>query len=315
MKNDLPENATIYLTIEKREAGHRDADSFPYSTTASKPLVHRVRATAANIARSTEPGERYVMGGQPKGAEALAEGWLCRVCNRLAYVGDGEGPPDFLIEYGGVEVAVEVMRMLDGDGWPRHKRIGFERTLAAVVRSVREEAGVPRWHVFCEYDPRERRPPPPRGPWMDLVRDTLRTPGPGGTIQLIPYDKRVGRGVVVEYVPAGNDGSFSGVSEDIGIWVVGTALSQIGTCVAEKAGKVSRGKRAKRFSHWWLVLVEEVIIDHEGLGAEWAAVEDGVRDCAGIGAWNKVVLLSRYSGEATVVYERSGGLALGRRTL
>ena len=147
-----------------------------------------------------------------------------------------------------------------------------------------------------------------------MVRDALRRPGPGGTIQLVPDDKRVGRGIVVEYCPAGNDGSFSGVSEDIGIWVVETALTQIATCMAEKADKISRGQRAQRFSHWWLVLVEEVIIDHEGMGEEWAAVEDGVRNWEGISTWNKVVLLSRYSGESTVVYQGSGENPLGRRT-
>ena len=31
----------------------------------------------------------------------------------------------------------------------------------------------------------------------------------------------------------------------------------------------------------------------------------------GIGGWDKVILLGRYTGESTVVYERSGGQALG----
>ena len=247
-----------------------------------------------------------------RGAETQAWDWLRTVSDHVEYVGDGEGPPDFVIDCRGDEVAVEVTRMLDGDGWPRDKRIGFERALARVVQSVREEVGRPRWHVFCEYDPREPRPPPPCGPWVEAVRDELRNVTHGGRIQLVPDDKRVGRGVVVRYLPAGNEGSFSGVSEDIGLWVVGTALTRIAACVAEKTEKVKRGRRAAGFSHWWLVFVEEVVIDHRRLGAEWAEVKDGVRSSEGIGGWDKVILLSGYTGESTVVYERSGGQALGR---
>ena len=43
-------------------------------------------------------------------------------------------------------------------------------------------------------------------------------------------------------------------------------------------------------------------------------VAPGLRTSEGIGAWNKVILLSRYTGESTVVYERAGGQALGRPT-
>ena len=183
----------------------------------------------------------------PRGAEAQAGDWLRTVSDHVVYVGDGEGPPDFVIECGGGEVAVEVTRMLDGDGWPRDKRIGFERALGGVVQSVRDERGTPRWHVFCEYDPREPRPPRPRGPWVEIVREELRTAKHGGRIQLVPDDRRVGRGVVVRYFPAGNDGSFSGVSEDIGLFVAEAALSRISACVAKKTEKVKRGCRAGEF--------------------------------------------------------------------
>ena len=128
--------------------------------------------------------------------------------------------------------------------------------------------------------------------------------GAGGEIRLVPDASRVGRGVVVEYLPAGNDGSFSGVSEDMGIFVAGTASTRIAACVGEKARKVRKGVRARGYSRWWLLLEDEVVIVHEALGEEWSVVEDSVRCCQGIDQWSKVVLLSRYTGESTAVHER-----------
>ena len=78
-----------------------------------------------------------------RGDEKNAWDWLRTESDHVENVGDGEGQPDFVIEYGGEEVAVEVARMSDGDGWPRDKRIGFERALGRVVQSVREEVGRP----------------------------------------------------------------------------------------------------------------------------------------------------------------------------
>ena len=242
----------------------------------------------------------------PRGSETQARKWLEAFASDVRHVGDGEGPPDFVVRFGGHEVAVEVMRMLDGEGWPLEQRLAFERVLEAVVESVRNEPSAPRWHVRCEYDPREPKPPKPRDAWIEMVRDSLREPSLGGEIQLAPKASRVGRGVVVEYFPAGNNGSFLGVGEDIGISVVETAKIRIGACVAEKARKVQNGLRAQSFSRWWLVLEEEVVIVHDYLGDEWSDLENSVRCCEGIDQWNKVVLLSRYTGESTVVYEAPG---------
>ena len=194
--------------------------------------------------------------------------------------------------------------MLDSEGWPREQRVAFERGLEAVIDGVKSEHGAPRWHVRCEYDPNERRPPKPRGEWVERVRNALRRPGVGGEIQLVPDAARVGRGVVVEYLPAGNDGSFSGVSEDMGIFVAGTASTRIVACVGQKARKVRKGRRARSFSRWWLLLEDEVVIVHDALGEEWSVVQDSVRSCDGIDQWSKVVLLSRHTGESTAVYER-----------
>ena len=248
----------------------------------------------------------------PRGSETRAQEWLERVASDVRYVGEGEGPPDFVVDFHGNEVAVEVMRMLDGEGWPREQRVAFERELEAVVDSVKNERGAPRWHVHCEYDPSERRPPKPKGEWAERVLNALRRPGAGGEIQLLPDTSRVGRGVVVEYLSASNDGSFSGVNEDTGIFVAGTASARIASCVGQKAQKVRKGTRARSYSRWWLLLEDEVVIVHNALGDEWSIMEDSVRCCEGIDQWSKVVLLSRYTGESTALYERSSELPLAR---
>ena len=268
---------------------------------------HRIGEVSLHVVRRSDEETA------PRGSETRAREWLERVASDVRFVGDGEGPPDFVVDFRGDEVAVEVMRMLDGEGWPRDQRVAFERALGAVVDGVRSESGAPRWHVRCEYDPSERRPPKPRGEWVERVRDALRRTGAGGEIQLVPDASRVGRGVVVEYYPAGNDGSFSGVSEDMGIFVAGTASTRIAACVGEKARKVRKGTRARSYSRWWLLLEDEVVIVHDALGEEWSVVEDSVQGCEGIDQWNKVVLLSRYTGEATAVFERPGDPALANR--
>ncbi len=125
-------------------------------------------------------------------------------------VGDGEGSPELVIEYGGEEVAVEVARMSDGDGWPRDKRIGFERALGRVVQSVREEAGRPVG--TCSASTIRGNLVPRHG--VVRGRKSLGTSYEsatrGGQIQLVSDRKRVGRGVVVEYLPAGNYDSSLG---------------------------------------------------------------------------------------------------------
>lgn len=242
----------------------------------------------------------------PHGSELQAEDWLASVASNVRFVGDGEGPPDFVVLFDGKEVAVEVTRMLDGEGWPPEQRIAFERNLEAVIQSLKDEPCTPRWHVRCEYDPEEPRPPKPNGKWVGEVRDALRKPGPGGQLQLIPRTARVGRGIRVKYMPAGNNGGFSGVEEDIGIWPGGTASTRIAACVTEKARKVQNGRRAQEYARWWLVLVEEVVHSHAWLGEEWSNVKDSIQSCGGLDQWNKVVVLSRRTGEYTAVYERPG---------
>ena len=247
----------------------------------------------------------------PRGSEVPVRSWLETISTTdVRYVGEGKGPPDYLVRFGGDEVAVEVTRLLDNRGWPERQRIAFQRTLAAVIEMVSKEKGAPRWHTWCEYDPRTRRPPRATGAWREVVKQCLRTPGPGGTVQLISDGSRVGRGVVLWYTPAGNAGGFARVSEDTGIRPAGTAGDRIANVVAVKAQKVQKGLRAQAFSRWWLVLDEEIVIVHPILGREWTYVEDHVQFCEGIEQWNKVVVYSRFTGSWRTIHERGGEPAL-----
>ena len=127
---------------------------------------------------------------------------------------------------------------------------------------------------------------------------------------MIPYGSRVGRGIVLGYMPAGNAGGFAGVSKDTGIRPAGTAADRIADVVAIKAQKVQKGLRAQAFSRWWLVLDEEIVFFHPILGREWTYVEDCVRSCEGVEQWNKVVLYSRFTGSWRTIHEHGGEPAL-----
>ena len=246
-----------------------------------------------------------------RGSEVPVGDWLGTVgATDVRFVGDGEGPPDYLVQFGGEEVAVEVTRMLDRKGWPERHRIAFERALAAVVEMIAREKEAPRWHVWCEYDPKMKGPPQTNGAWREVVEKSLRTPGLGGEVQLIPEKLKVGRGIVLGYMPASNAGSFAGVQSDMGIRPAGAVLDCIADVVAMKAQKVRNGTRAQSFTNWWLVVDEEIVIVHPVLGREWIDVEDHVRLCKGIEQWNKVALFSRFTGSWRTVYERSGELEL-----
>ena len=246
-----------------------------------------------------------------RGSEVPVGSWFEKVgAVDVQYVGDDEGPPDYLVRFGGDEVAVEVTRLSNNRGWPEKRRIAFERELDDVICKVANEKGAPRWHSWCEYDPCVPRPPKKRGAWRELVEQCLRTPGPGGEVQLIPDVSRVGRGVVLGYMPAGNAGSFTGVSEDMGIRPVGAVTDRVTVVVASKARKAKKGPRTQGFSRWWLVLDEEIVYVHSVLGREWSNVEKRVRFCEGIEQWNKVVLYNRTTGSWRAIHECDGEAAL-----
>ena len=241
--------------------------------------------------------------------------WLqCRsdVMN-VRYVGDeGEGPPDFLAEFHGVEVAIEVTKMPLNTGWPEEQRVAFEEELQQVVRSVKDNPEAPRWHVLCFADERQPRPPKRNGDWKEQVRDALLRESSGGELQLMSESKRVGEGVVVKYLPAGNDGSLPFVNQGGAYSLMGSASARILEEVHAKAVKVRQSERAQRYSHWWLILDDEVVnVPNMLTTEEWRHIRDAVATSEHIALWSKVILISRYTGDCTAVYERSGQRELG----
>lgn len=242
------------------------------------------------------------MGGKrqdgPKDSEISVCEWLKQIgATDIQYVGDGDGPPDFLVKYMDEEIAVEVTLLHDSAGWSRTKKHAFERELRRLIEEVSKEENAPRWHSHCEYDPREPHPPSKNGKgWREKARKALRARGPGGDFQLLSPKRRRGRGVTLQLWPASNKGSFAGVSEDEGFLVQSVLAERIAAGVEEKAKKVRQGKRAKEYKQWWLVFDDEVLIAPVRKLAEdeRAIIEAGVRECVGREQWSKIVLVSRF---------------------
>ena len=241
----------------------------------------------------------------PKGSEISVGEWLVQIgATNIQYVGAeaGGGPPDWVMEYEGEEVAVEVCLLHDTEGWnkkeQRRIKTAFEKELRELIEeeSARGETA-PRWHACCEYDPREctssiRN----REEWRKEARTALRTQGPGGEFQLISKEKRKGRGVKLVLMPASNEGGFSGVSADQGLIVEMTLSEQIVSGMKEKADKVREGKRAREYDRWWLVFDDEILIAPIAIltREEQDEIEARVRDCPGREVWSKIVLMSRF---------------------
>lgn len=240
----------------------------------------------------------------------MVQDWLQRRSGvvDVHFVGDvGEGPPDFLADFHGEEVAIEVTKLPLRMGWREDQRLGFQAALRRVVRSVKDDPKAPRLHVLCDIDARQPGPPKPSGDWKERVKDVLLRASGRGELQLMAEGERVGRGVVVKYIPASNDGSLP-VANQGGVYlVVGSALTRVLEEVQKKAVKVRRSEHAREYANWWLILDDEVVIDYGGLTVEeWADIRGAVATCEHIPVWSKVILVSRWTGESTAVYERSG---------
>ena len=246
----------------------------------------------------------------PKGSEIAVESWLRRRpgITDVRFVGDeGEGPPDFLAHFHGRCVAVEVTKRGCKSGWPEKYRIAFERELRAVVQSVKDDPRAPRWHVLCSYDPCQPKPPNRNGDWKRRLRTALMRSGGGGKIQLIEESLRVGDGVVVEYLAAGNEGSLPFVSEDSGYGMASAASQRIAEEVRRKAAKVRSSPIACNFGgQWWLALDDEVVRLHSALSEwEWRAIRESVGAAnEDAEVWSKVILVSERTGNWTTIWER-----------
>ena len=238
-----------------------------------------------------------------KGSEKSVEEWLGQIgATKVKHVGDGPGPPDFVIEYAGEDrIAVEVCCLHDVKGWDkkeyRKHKCSFERELRALIEAEAARGeNAPRWHTFCEYDGVERVSSiRDRKRWKDKASTALRTPGTGGEFQLLSKEARRGREVILTLMPATNEGSFAGVNPDEGS-IVGTTLSErIIAGIREKAEKVLRGTRAKKYDRWWLVFDDEILVaPADSLVRERAEIEARVRDSPDRTIWSKIVLMSRF---------------------
>ena len=245
----------------------------------------------------------------PQGSEITISAWLDQIGATKEFVGhDGPGPPDFVIQYRGHTIAVESTLLYDPRGWGMTKERAFEESLRRLIDDVsREGANMPRWHATCEYDPRVPRPPQKSDDeWKGRVRDALRNPV-GGELQLLPNSSIRGRGVVLELIPARNRGSFAGVSVDEGCMVSETLCDQLVAIVTEKADKVKKGKRSGKYTQWWLVVDDEVLVVpiRTLTGNERTEIDTSVRNSPGIPTWSKVVMVSRFGTEPGRVHEYS----------
>lgn len=254
----------------------------------------------------------------PRGSELVVQDWLQRRpdVEDIRYVGDsGEGPPDFLAVFHGEEVAIEVTRMPLNTGWPEDQRLAFEAELRRVVQSVKDVSEAPRWHVLCKIDRRQPKPPKRHGEWKEHVREALLSGSAPGRLQLMAEGERIGKGVVMEYFPASNDGSLPIADQENAYFVVSSASTRILEEVRAKAFKVRQSERARRYPCWWLVLDDEIVIEYKGITTkEWRDIRDAIASGESIDVWNKVILISSRSGECTAVYERSGETELGVQT-
>ena len=233
----------------------------------------------------------------PKGSEISIGEWLDQIAATKRFVGrKGVGPPDWEIQYKGDRIGVEVTLLHNTEGWGRTKETAFARELERLITEASKEC-IQRWHARCEYDPREPRPPSSEDPtWKKRVRNALKSPI-GGEFQLLPDNDVRRRGVVLTLDAATNEGSFSGVSRDVGSRVAPTLTERIIACVKEKVEKIRKSDRACRYSQWWLVFDDEIVIApiQQILSVdERSRIEASVRERLDTVRLSKIVLVSRF---------------------
>ena len=236
----------------------------------------------------------------PRGSECPVGEWLEQIgATDICYVGNRNEPPDFEITWSGERVAVEVARLLPAVGWDKKTEIAFEKELRTLIKEVSNDPGNPRWHSWCQYDSRDRCPSRSQtAAWKERARKALLTRGPGGEFQLLSAKQLAGRGIVLELYPAGNEGSFSGVSGDEGHIIEGTLVDRVVDWIDKKSSKVTKVKPIDEDRHWWLVFDDEIVMAPAGiLGKSREKIENDVRDNIDMELWNKVVLVSRFQLE------------------
>ena len=232
----------------------------------------------------------------PKGSEIPCEEWLTQIgAIDVCYTGAAGTPPDFVIDYRGDPIAVEVTLLHDQDGWPRAVETAVERALERVIEEVSDEVeDSPNWHVRCEYDPEQPAGSMRDVAWKERARKLLRRPGPGGEFPLLAPARVRGRGVVLTLLPSSQASTLHPVCPDMGGRVVASLIERIAAEVRRKTRKVQ--KAPGYYDRWWLVFDDEMLIAPFSVLSpdERRKIETAVRECDGRDQWSKIVLMSRY---------------------
>lgn len=237
-------------------------------------------------------------------SEATCKDWLTQIgATNISFVGNQLGPPDFEVTYRDELIAVEVTRTKELINWPQKYEYAFANRLKSYIAKITNETrNCPRWHAFCEYDPRETGLPERNDQyWREQVRNAVQQRGHGGGFQLLPKSKIKGRGVKLRLYPATDEGSFTGVCRDEAIFVA----SELGKCIPEdirrKTKIVKERSQSESYTKWWLILSDEIFISYsKGLGADSIHhIRQATRRSKGIGQWSKVVLLTRHVDPST----------------
>ena len=158
----------------------------------------------------------------PKDSEISVEEWLQQIgATEICFSGGSgkEGPPDFLVEYAGEEVAVEVCLLHDRKGWDKTREIAFRKEVEKLIaEESKETEGAPKWHAALSTILGNQSSSISDRIWKENARSALRTSTPG-EFQLLSQNKVRGRGVNLELVSASNEGCLFGVSVDEGFMV------------------------------------------------------------------------------------------------
>ncbi|MCY3672431.1 MAG: hypothetical protein F4Y03_13835 [Alphaproteobacteria bacterium] len=168
-----------------------------------------------------------------------------------------------------------------------------------MIEELAGDPGNPRWHSWCQYDSSDRCPSRAQAnAWKERARKALLTRGAGGEFQLLPETQLVGRGIVLELHPAGNEGSFNGVSQDEGFMIEGTLVDRVVGWMDKKSAKVRKMQPNREGRDWWLVFDDEIVAAPVGVLVESRErIELSVRDNVDSELWSKVVLVSRFQFE------------------
>ena len=249
-------------------------------------------------------------------SEQVVGGWLRQigatdrrpVGKRRKGEKQNQGPPDWVINYRGGTIAVEVTLLRsEKNDWSRRMEIGVENSLCELVKKVSLEYGSPlTWHVVCEYAPEQ----PPKtmgvGKWEHRALAILRSAASAAPVHLEERllfkdkirDNGWGVDLYVTAVPAKENSGLVQVSNGQGELVSPAMVENASAAIECKTKKVrdsmARGERSQHYDKWWLVLDDELLMVPDLQDDEWEDIDCEIRRCPGIDTWSKVVLVSRF---------------------